>query len=153
MSEFDKALEPILARDPRYARGAYQFLREALDHTQVELVRIGGKPRHVSPQRPGPFRTHFISRSLESAKNHIPDYDGTSGKFRRLLQTMDGKQPGDPDKAAGAIFAVVESEKPPLRLVLGKYANDKVRKKTSSIESELAAWASVGGPTEFTSAL
>ena len=49
MNEFEKALEPIVAKDPRYAREAYQFLREALDHTQLELVRAGGKARHVSP--------------------------------------------------------------------------------------------------------
>ncbi len=108
---------------------------------------------NVTIVQPGPFRTGFISRSLEPAETHIPDYDGTSGKFRRLLQAMDGKQPGDPDKAAGAIFSAVESQKPPLRLVLGKYATDKVRRQTSAIESELAAWASVGGPTEFTPTL
>ena len=33
---------------------------------------------------------------------------------------MGGKQPGDPDKAAEAIIAAIESDGPPLRLVLGK---------------------------------
>jgi hypothetical protein len=42
---------------------------------------------------------------------------------------MNGRQPGGPDKAADAIIGAVESDAPPLRLVLGKYANDKVRKK------------------------
>ncbi len=63
---------------------------------------------------------------------------------------MDGKQPGDPDKAAGAIIAAVESATPPLRLVLGKYAHDKVRKKLAATEREIAAWEAVGLPTEFT---
>jgi uncharacterized repeat protein (TIGR04138 family) len=49
MDDFDKALDPILAKDPRYSRGAYQFLREALDHTQMNLVRSGAKARHVTP--------------------------------------------------------------------------------------------------------
>ncbi len=35
------------------------------------------------------------------------------------LQAMDGKQPGDPDKAAAAMIQVVESDTPPLRLALG----------------------------------
>ncbi len=129
------------------SKWALEGVSEAL---AAELKPLG---INVTIVQPGPFRTDFISRSLESAENHIPDYDNTSGKFRRLLQTMDGKQPGDPDKAACAIFAVVEHEKPPLRLVLGKYATDKVRKKTISIESDLVAWASVGSPTEFTSTL
>ena len=80
---------------------------------------------------------------------HIADYDRTSGKFLRFLETMEGKQPGDPLKAAEAIIAAVESDSPPLRLVLGKYANDKVRKKLAAIGSELAAWEGVGSPTDF----
>ncbi|MFM7100595.1 MAG: Minf_1886 family protein [Verrucomicrobiota bacterium] len=49
--DFDAALEPLLARDPRYPREAYHFLREALDHTQSLLVRRGEKmPRHVKGQ-------------------------------------------------------------------------------------------------------
>ena len=47
---FDEELEKILAKDPRYTREAYNFVREALDHTQKMI----GKPpkgetlRHVS---------------------------------------------------------------------------------------------------------
>lgn len=35
--DFDTALEPVLARDPRYARGAYHFVRDALDFTRDSL--------------------------------------------------------------------------------------------------------------------
>jgi hypothetical protein len=87
------------------------------------------------------------------AESHIADYDRTSGKFLRLLETIQGKQPGDPDKAAEAIIAAVETDRPPLRLVLGKYANDKVRKKLILMESELAAWAHAGLPTDFPATL
>ena len=63
---------------------------------------------------------------------------------------MSGKQPGDPAKAAEAIIAAVEADAPPRRLVLGKYANDKVRKKLADAEKERAAWEHVGLPTDFT---
>jgi uncharacterized repeat protein (TIGR04138 family) len=48
---FDEAVEQILAKDSRYTRDAYLFVREALDYTQ----RIVGKEtrgaiRHVSGQ-------------------------------------------------------------------------------------------------------
>jgi hypothetical protein len=62
---------------------------------------------------------------------------------------MEGKQPGDPARAAEAIIAAVESDAPPLRLVLGKYANDKARKKLADTERERAAWEHVGLPTDF----
>lgn len=39
--DFDNALEPLLARDPRYARAAYHFVREGLDHTQAVLKQRG----------------------------------------------------------------------------------------------------------------
>ena len=42
------------------------------------------------------------------AGSHIADYDRASGKFLRFLETMDGKQPGDPE-AAEAIIAAIES--------------------------------------------
>lgn len=47
--DFDTALTPLLERDSRYGRGAYHFVREALDHTQALLLRRGETaPRHVS---------------------------------------------------------------------------------------------------------
>jgi uncharacterized repeat protein (TIGR04138 family) len=48
---FDEALEQILARDARYHREAYAFVREALDFTQT-LIRKqqSGQIRHVTGQ-------------------------------------------------------------------------------------------------------
>jgi uncharacterized repeat protein (TIGR04138 family) len=48
---FDEAVESILARDPRYTREAYTFVREALDFTQKLIVKdLRGQIRHVSGQ-------------------------------------------------------------------------------------------------------
>jgi uncharacterized repeat protein (TIGR04138 family) len=48
---FEEGLELILARDPRYHREAYLFLREALDHTQKSIVKENkGQLRHVTGQ-------------------------------------------------------------------------------------------------------
>ena len=127
--------------------GATKWALEGVSESlAAELKPLGIK---VTIVQPGPFRTDFISRSLERAEKHIADYDRTSGKFLRFLETIEGKQPGDPAKAAEAIIAAVESEAPPLRLVLGKYANDKTRKKFADAEKERAAWEHVGVPTEF----
>lgn len=48
MTEFEQALDGILARDTRFGRDAYLFLREALEKIRIELVRSGGTARHVS---------------------------------------------------------------------------------------------------------
>jgi uncharacterized repeat protein (TIGR04138 family) len=48
---FDEAVEQIFAKDPRYARDAYVFLREALDFTQKIIGKENhGKVRHVTGQ-------------------------------------------------------------------------------------------------------
>ena len=48
---FDETVEGILTRDPRYAREAYNFVREALDFTQKLMVKENrGQVRHVSGQ-------------------------------------------------------------------------------------------------------
>jgi uncharacterized repeat protein (TIGR04138 family) len=48
---FDEALEQILAKDSRFARDAYLFLREALDFTQKLIGKENrGAVRHVSGQ-------------------------------------------------------------------------------------------------------
>ena len=131
--------------------GATKWALEGVSESlAAELKPLGIK---VTIVQPGPFRTDFISRSLERAENPIADYDRTSGRFLRLLETMNGKQPGDPARAAEAIIAAVESDTPPLRLVLGKYANDKTRKKFADAEKERAAWEYVGLTTEYSASL
>jgi len=48
---FDKAVEDVVGRDGRYHREAYLFVRDALDHTQKNIVRSAKDGiRHVSGQ-------------------------------------------------------------------------------------------------------
>jgi len=48
---FEEAIEKIRAKDPRYHREAYLFVREGLDHTQKMISKeSGGSLRHVSGQ-------------------------------------------------------------------------------------------------------
>lgn len=48
---FESTLALILAKDPRYQRDAYLFVKDALDHTQKIVVKENkGELRHVSGQ-------------------------------------------------------------------------------------------------------
>ena len=48
---FEEALAEIQAKDPRYHRDAYLFVREALDHTQKTIAKDArGRIRHVTGQ-------------------------------------------------------------------------------------------------------
>ncbi len=104
---------------------------------------------HLTLVEPGPFRTDWAGTSSVSAKNKIEDYELSSGARLRLLQSTSGKQPGDPAKAAKAILIAVNSEHPPLRLILGKVALDAVRDKFKTVEEEFSKWEAVSLNTSF----
>ena len=138
----------VIANYPGFSiYGATKWALEGVSESLAAEVRPLGLK--VTIVQPGPFRTDFIARSLERATGSIADYDPSSGKFRRFLETMNGRQPGDPAKAADAIIDAVTSENPPLRLVLGKYAIDKTRRKLAAAARELDAGVAAGLATEF----
>lgn len=128
---------------------AKRALEGTLESLAAESRSFGLK---VTIVQPGAFRTEFFSRSVSRAADRIADYDATSGKFCRYLETIDGKQPGDPSLIAVAILAAATADRPPLRLVLGAYANDKVKRTASAAQRELETWAPVALATDFKSA-
>ena len=111
-----------------------------------ELKPLGINVTNVVP---GPFRTDFITRSLNKTENSIDDYDQTVGKFVEFLEKIDGKQPGDPDKAAEAIINITELEKPPLYLYLGEYAYKSANRKIKTMKKYLDDWEDIGLHTDF----
>jgi NAD(P)-dependent dehydrogenase (short-subunit alcohol dehydrogenase family) len=113
---------------------AVEGLSEAL---AAELAPLG---IHVTIIEPGPFRTDFLGRSGVAAAQRIPDYDATAGNARQYLDTQSGKQKGDPLRAVHAMMQVVESPNPPLRLLLGVMALQRLRAKLDNWQQEIAAW-------------
>ncbi len=126
--------------------GAKAGMELASEAVAAEAAPFGVK---VTVVIPGPFRTEFISRSLERARHMGTEYAATAGRFCSFLEKVDGKQPGDPAAAARAIIQAVESDKPPFRLVLGKYAYQKARRQLDKERAELDAWEGVGIPVDF----
>jgi NAD(P)-dependent dehydrogenase (short-subunit alcohol dehydrogenase family) len=100
-----------------------------------ELAPLGIK---VTLVEPGPFRTQFANASFQFAKQVIADYESTAGTFRERIKLVDGKQEGDPIKAAQAIIQMAEAEHSTLRLPLGKVALASIHAKVSSLQNDLA---------------
>jgi NAD(P)-dependent dehydrogenase (short-subunit alcohol dehydrogenase family) len=121
-------------------------MEAASESVALELAPFGVKVTLVVP---GPFRTDFISRSLDTVPR-LAEYANTVGRFEKFLNVINGKQPGDPAKAAEAIYSIAGIEKPPFRLVLGKYATEKFQKKLKALGEELETWKATGLPTDFT---
>jgi NADP-dependent 3-hydroxy acid dehydrogenase YdfG len=122
---------------------AVEGLSEAL---AAEVAPLGIR---VTIIEPGPFRTDFLGRSGVVAKARIADYDTTAGNMRKYFAENDGKQRGDPLRAVRAMIQVVESPEPPLRLLLGQSALQRLRGKLSNWEKEIAAWESVTVGADF----
>ena len=64
------------------------------------------------------IRTDFAGSSTDLREGH-PEYDATVGATVRFQRDYDGKQPGDPAKAAAALLHIASLSDPPLRLLLG----------------------------------
>jgi NAD(P)-dependent dehydrogenase (short-subunit alcohol dehydrogenase family) len=122
---------------------AVEGISEAL---AAEVAPLG---IHVTVIEPGPFRTDFLGRSGVVAKTRIADYDATAGNMRRYFAENDGKQKGDPLRAVHAMMQVVDSPNPPLRLLLGASALQRLRSKLANWEKEIAAWEQVTVNADF----
>jgi NAD(P)-dependent dehydrogenase (short-subunit alcohol dehydrogenase family) len=116
------------------------------DSLRKELKPLG---IHVTVVEPGGFRTDFAGRSLRQSTRIIADYASTAGARREENSATDGRQPGDPVRAAKAIIQAVESEAPPFRLLLGRMAVQRVRADLDEQRRELDAWAEAGGDADY----
>jgi NAD(P)-dependent dehydrogenase (short-subunit alcohol dehydrogenase family) len=102
----------------------------------AEIFPFGIK---VTLVEPGPFRTNFAGESFREAAKTIEAYSATAGYFRQRMKQVNGKQEGDPAKAALAIISAANMENPPLRLPLGKIALATISSKLESIQNDLEA--------------
>jgi NADP-dependent 3-hydroxy acid dehydrogenase YdfG len=122
---------------------AVEALSESLSH-EVKPLGIA-----VTIVEPGAFRTDWAGRSMIASKTVIDDYAQTAGKRRETTKASSGRQPGDPARAAAALIAAMESETPPLRLLLGKSALDLALKRVEDLRANFEAWRHVTEGTDF----
>ena len=97
---------------------------------------------------PGAFRTSFSGGGLVQSEP-LPAYDETVGPTREMITGIDGRQPGDPARAAAAILAALHDDQTPLRLPLGSDAVDGVLAHLDSVRTEIQAWETISRSTDF----
>lgn len=111
-----------------------------------ELDGMGVK---VTIVEPGPFRTDWAGRSLQSSAERIPAYAKTVHERLDQVNAYSGHQPGDPVRAAEAIITAVDSAEPPLNLVLGAPGLAMARKKIAALTAELDEWEALTLSADF----
>ncbi|MEV0246286.1 SDR family NAD(P)-dependent oxidoreductase [Nocardia sp. NPDC050712] len=100
---------------------------------------------------PGAFRTSFNEPGVLRFSRRSEIYRNEVEPTLTALAGADGKQPGDPDRAAAAIVRAVNSATPPLRLALGSDAAETIAASLERARDELAEWESVTRGTDFPS--
>jgi NAD(P)-dependent dehydrogenase (short-subunit alcohol dehydrogenase family) len=124
------------------AKYALEGLSEAV---AAEVAPFGVRVLIVEP---GSFRTGLLGQSLH-ATAPMAEYEATVGATRAYIESEDGRQEGDPAKAAAAIIEALDADDPPLRLALGADAVDAIHAKHLALDAELARWEALGRATAF----
>lgn len=102
----------------------------------------------VTIVEPGCFRTDFAGTSTTLTEGR-PDYDATVGKTARFQREFNGKQPGDPAKAAAVLLKIASLDEPPLRLVLGSDAFNAAEKNELAKIELGQKWKDLSSSTDF----
>ncbi|KAJ3570408.1 hypothetical protein NP233_g4424 [Leucocoprinus birnbaumii] len=104
----------------------------------------------------GYFRTSFLSSNNRSGwVPRIEDYRPMSEKAEAALQTYNGKQPGDPEKAVEIILDVVRGDgiakgrEFPTSLALGTDCYNTVKTESEKALKNLEEWKDVSQSTDF----
>lgn len=97
---------------------------------------------------PGPFRTEFGGRSIRRPTHRIADYERVLARQQKTDE-QNGRQPGDPDRAAQSLIAAMESDEPPARLLLGRYAAETAQQVHQTRYEEAKRWRSVARAADF----
>jgi NAD(P)-dependent dehydrogenase (short-subunit alcohol dehydrogenase family) len=127
------------------AYSATKFALEGMSEALADQVRpLGIKVVIVEP---GAFRTGLFGNHSASAP--IPDYAGTAGRTRQMIEASAGTQPGDPAKAAAAILTVLDAPDTPLRLPLGDDAVDAILSHLDSTRADIRAWEKLARGTRL----
>ncbi len=123
------------------AVGFYNATKYAVDGLSEALAKetahLGIKVTIVCPSG---FRTDWAGRSAENSSIIIEDYATTAGQNKADIRGYSGNQPGDPVRAAKAIVKAVDSDKPPLRLLLGVAALKGARLKLDELKHDFDNW-------------
>ena len=133
-------LSSVLGLISRPVLGVYAASKFAVEGLSESLAaEVKGFGIHVSIIEPAGFDTDWGGSSAAHTAA-IPDYNDVKASYRAGI-------PSDFRGIAGgtvaAILKLIDSETPPLRLLLGKYANMLVKKEYESRNTEWNSWQEI----------
>ena len=129
--------------------GPYCAVKHALEALSEALAgEVAPFGMRVLIVEPGAFRTRLFGGSFRSMPA-LDAYKESVGPTRAFAEQSEGKQPGDPAKAARAIIDAVNAGAPNLRLPLGADAVQNIRAKLAQVTADVDQTESVASATAF----
>ncbi len=116
--------------------------------SEVLSKEVGPLGIKVTVIEPGGFRTDFAGSSTAIYEGR-PEYAETVGAMADYQRNYNGRQPGDPAKAAAVVLHIASLDTPPLRLLLGSDAAAAVERADAARMEADRAWRVVSQSTDF----
>ncbi|MBB2835266.1 UNVERIFIED_ORG: NAD(P)-dependent dehydrogenase (short-subunit alcohol dehydrogenase family) [Rhizobium esperanzae] len=130
-------------------RGAYSAAKFGVEgFSEVLSKEVAPFAIKVTVIEPGGFRTDFAGASTVLAEGRA-EYAETVGATVRFQREYDGRQPGNPAKAAAVVLHIAGLDEPPLRLLLGSDAVRNVEKADAARIAADREWRAVSVSTDF----
>ena len=132
-------------------RAPYAAAKFGVEGFSESLAKeIGPLGIKVTIVEPGGFRTDFAGSSTELREGRS-EYESTVGATIRFQRDYNGKQPGDPAKAAAVLLHLASQQEPPLRLLLGSDSYNAAEKSAlDKLESD-RKWKDLTVSTDYSS--
>jgi len=130
-------------------RAAYAAAKFGVEGFSESLSKeVGPLGIKITIVEPGGFRTEFAGSSTELREGRS-EYAATVGATVRFQRNYDGKQPGDPAKAAAAVLHIASLPEPPLRLLLGSDAYNAAENHALEILASDREWKNLSISTDY----
>lgn len=141
----------IAGRIGPLGRAPYAAAKFGVEGFSESLAKeIGPLGIKVTIVEPGGFRTDFAGSSTELREGRW-EYESTVGATIRFQRDYNGKQPGDPAKAAAVLLHLASQQEPPLRLLLGSDSYNAAEKSAlDKLESD-RKWKDLTVSTDYSS--
>ncbi len=133
-------------------RAAYAAAKWGVEGFSESLAKeVGPFGVKVTLIEPGGFRTDFAGASTRMSPGR-PEYAATVGATVAFQTEYNGRQPGDPDRAAQALIRIADMAEPPLRLPLGSDAFGYAEANELARLEELRKWHELTCSTDYPAA-
>lgn len=143
-------ISSLAGRIANPATGYYSSSKFALEAASEALSReVAGLGVKVCSIAPGMFRSDFSGRSLKTGESGSSDYDESVAARIKLVQSVDGRQQGDPEKLAQLVVRVADMADPPPQMIAGPDAYAAIGARMESIGTAMIAHRDLSCGTDF----